>query len=202
MNAELINLASMIKIFIDTETTGLNTGKHSVHQIAGIIEIDGEVVDKFDISFAPRLDAEISKEALDKCKLTEEELRARPLDYEGGYKAFKSKLKEYINPYDRGVKALFVAYNAFFDNGFLRALFLDNKDNYFGSFFWSGNIDILALAAEYLAERRPDMPNFKLLSVAEELGLFFDADKLHDALVDIELSREVYRIVTSRIYEI
>ena len=37
----------------DLETTGLRYWKHGIHQIAGLIEIDGEVVEKFNFDTAP-----------------------------------------------------------------------------------------------------------------------------------------------------
>ena len=40
-------------LFLDTETTGLEPGKHGVVQIAGIIEIDGVVKEEFDFLCRP-----------------------------------------------------------------------------------------------------------------------------------------------------
>lgn len=41
------------------------------------------------------------------------------------------------------------------------------------------------------------MPNFKLKTVAKELGLDVEDDKLHDARYDVLLTRDIYRIVTN-----
>lgn len=37
----------MKKVFLDLETTGVKVNKHSIHQIAVLIEIDGEIVESF-----------------------------------------------------------------------------------------------------------------------------------------------------------
>jgi DNA polymerase-3 subunit epsilon len=46
------------------------------------------------------------------------------------------------------------------------------------------------------------MIDFKLKTVAKELGLWVDETRLHDAEYDIELTRSVYRIVTGIDYEL
>ncbi len=43
--------------------------------------------------------------------------------------------------------------------------------------------------------RRAGMKDFKLLTVARELGLKVDETKAHDARYDIALTREMFRIL-------
>ena len=56
----------------------------------------------------------------------------------------------------------------------------------------------MVLAAEHLAERRHLMENFKLMTVSKEVGLSVNEEKLHDAEYDINLTRDVYRILTNK----
>ena len=86
--------------------------------------------------------------------------------------------------------------NRFFDEGFLRMLFLLHDDNYFNSWFFGDTLDTMVLASQYCIDRRPLMKDFKLGTVAEELGVFIDPGLLHDALYDVRTTREIYRIVT------
>lgn len=186
----------MIKIFYDLETTGTDKRKHGIHQIAGLVEIDGEVVEEFDFRVKPNPKARIEPEALAKCHVTEEQILAYD-DMLTVYKRFVKMLKRYINKYDKKQKAFLVGFNnRHFDDGFLRAWFEQNDDGFFGSWFWSDSLDVLVLASQYLLDRRTDMPSFKLFRVAMEVGLEVDKAKLHDALYDIYLTRQVYRIVT------
>lgn len=53
----------------------------------------------------------------------------------------------------------------------------------------------MLLAAYVLRERRPHMPNFKLMTVARELGIEVDESRLHDAEYDIELTKAMYKAV-------
>lgn len=102
--------------------------------------------------------------------------------------------------YNKKDKFFLVGYNnAAFDNQFLRGFFLQNSDNYFGSWFWSNTIDVMVLASAYLATRRPDMENFKLSTVAKTLGVDVESESLHNALYDINLTKAVFDIVTGRI---
>lgn len=187
---------TMLKIFYDVETTGLKANKHSIHQIAGLIEIDCEIVERFDIKTRPHPKAEYSPEALKICGVTEETMKSyQPMG--AAYKQFIDILSKYIDRYNKHDKAYLIGYNnRFFDDQFLRAWFMQNKDDYFNSWFWSDTLDVLVLASEYLIGRRKYMPNFRLGTVATELGIEVDKNRLHDAFYDVELTREIYMIVT------
>jgi len=54
----------------------------------------------------------------------------------------------------------------------------------------------MVLAAEHLKERRGLMADFKLKTVAQFLGIEIDESKLHDAVYDIKLTREIYKLIT------
>jgi DNA polymerase III subunit epsilon len=185
-----------ILAFYDLETTGLNYKQHCIHQLAGIIEIDGQVVEEFDYKMAPHPKAKVEKEALDKGRVTEDQVKAYP-DQKIMFLKFKQMLNKYIDPYNPKQKAHLVGFNnRFFDDPFLRMWFELNGDQFIGSWFWNDTLDALVLASQYLLHRRADMPSFKQSRVAKELGLDVDEGKLHDALYDVQLARGIYRIVT------
>lgn len=191
-----------IKIFFDVETTGENPNKHSLHQIAGIIEIDDKVVDTFNIHSRPHPKATLEPTALSVCGITEEDLLLYP-SMEDAHKEFTQVLSKYINRYDRNQKAWLIGYNnRGFDDKFLRMWFLLCGDNYFGSWFWADSRDALVFASEYLENRRTSLENFQLHTVAKALGILVDESKLHDASYDVYLTREIYRITTGRQIEI
>lgn len=186
----------IVKIFLDLETTGVNPKRHSIHQIAGLVEVDGEVVEEFNILTRPHPKAEITPEALTTCNVTEEQiLNYEPMEV--GYRSLLAVLGRYIDKYDRTDKAYLVGFNnRAFDDIFLRRWFTQNGDSFFGSWFWTDTLDVLVLASQYLIGRRSAMQSFKLKRVALELGLEVDKDKLHDAFYDIKLTRDIYQIVT------
>jgi len=194
---------SVIKIFYDLETTGLDYHKAGIHQISGAVEVDGEIVREFNWKCKPFSGAKISPDALLKCNVTEEQIKAYELTEAKVHKKLKAMLSRYINQYDRKIKGFLCGYNnASFDDDFLRELFERQGDPYFGAWFWADALDVRVLAAQYLQDRRAGMPNFQLKTVAAELGIDVEAERLHDAEYDIELTREVYRIVTGLEYEL
>jgi DNA polymerase-3 subunit epsilon len=192
----------MIKIFYDVETTGLNPKLHSIHQLAGIVEVDGSLVEEFNYKVRPHPKAEITKEAMSVCKKSEKEILDYP-EMSTVHKRFLKMLSKYVSKYDAKQKIHLVGFNnRCFDDLFLRAFFELNGDKFMGSWFWTDSLDVLCLASEYLQHRRSGMPSFKLKRVAKEIGLEVDQQGLHDALFDARLTRNVYRIVTGLEYEI
>lgn len=182
-------------LFFDLETTGTNPGRNGIHQISGQIVIDGKHVQDFDFHVRPNPKAVIEDAALNVGGVTREQVLAYP-PMGQVYKEFVAMLDKYVDKYNKKDKFFLVGYNnAAFDNQFLRGVFLQNGDNYFGSYFWSNSIDVMVLASAYIADRRADMENFKLSTVAKFLGVSVSDDSLHNALYDIELTRAVYEIV-------
>ena len=52
------------KFFYDLETTGVDHRRNGIHQLAGCIEIDGEIVESFNFKVAPNPKAIIEEEVL------------------------------------------------------------------------------------------------------------------------------------------
>ena len=182
-------------VFFDLETTGVNPGKNGIHQISGTVEIDGVEQEKFDFHVQPNPKAVIEEQALAVGGVTREQIMAYPPMYEV-YSQFVAMLGKYVDKFNKKDKFFLVGYNnAAFDNQFLRGFFLQNGDNYFGSWFWANSIDVMVLATAFIGDRRAEMENFKLSTVAKLLGVNVDDASLHDAFYDIYLTQEVYKIV-------
>ena len=181
----------MKELFIDVETTGLDENKNAIHQISGAVVIDGVEMETFDFNVRPFKGAIINKQALNVGGVTMDQLRSYP-EARSVYLEFIKILDRYVSKYDSKDKFFFFAYNAAFDNKFVRAFFLQNGDKYFGSYFWSGTIDVMVLALEYLKKSRHLMNNFKLMTVAKFLQIEVDETKAHDSLYDIVITKKVY----------
>lgn len=187
----------MKRIFIDTETTGISTPSHGILQIAGAIEIDGEVVESFDFPMRPHKGDNVTEDALAINGIKRAELNDRP-EPNAAYKELCDVMAKYVNKFDTADKLHMVAYNAPFDAGHLRAWFGKCGDRYYGSWFWHPPIDVMCMAAYVLADQRHTMANFRLATVAEQLGITVAADDLHDADYDIKLTRDVF-LATERL---
>ena len=158
------------ELFIDIETNdSLDYKTGLITQIAYIFRIDGKIIEKNQFKKSDQIN-------------TNKEM----------YESFVALLNRLVNRYDKNDKLYFIAYNARFDNDFLREMFLQNNDKYFGSYFYSPYLCIMNLAA-FKYQRKGKRPeNFKLSTVCKDMGIKVNENKLHDAMYDIELSKELY----------
>lgn len=189
---KLVKIIPMKLLFYDLETTGTDKEKHGIHQLSGYIVIDGSIVETFNFKVAPHKDAEYNPEALEIGRITREEVEAYP-PMEAVFPQFIDMLDKYINKYDKKDKMFLVGFNnRHFDDQFLRKFFKRSGSKYFGSYFWSNSFDCLVLATPYLASKRYLMVDFKQSTVAKELGIQVEDEKLHDANYDIDLCIKIY----------
>jgi len=180
-------------IFIDVETTGVDDSKHGLIQLGGIIEIDGKEADRFNYLIKPFPDDAIEDGAL--------RVTGRSLQEIEGFKnpkevyfEFMCLLNGYIDKYNRFDKFQFIGYNSRFDDGFLRTWFKKNNDNFYGSYFFWPAIDVSNMAACKYMETRQKFSNFKLMTIAKVAGLEIDLSKAHDAMYDIEVTKNLFYI--------
>lgn len=182
-------------LFFDTETTCLNPQTCAIHQLSGMVIIDGEVKESFNYRIKPHEGAEITDEALAVSGLNRSIISLHPSASEQHANLIRL-LSKYINRYDRADKFYLAGYNSrSFDEPFLRFFFQRVEDKFYGSYFWQVGFDVMILAAEYLKADLPTMPNFKLHTVAEKLGIPVQPARLHDALYDVELTYAIYQAI-------
>lgn len=199
---EIENNMKTIKFYYDLETTGVNHKQNAIIQLGAKIEVDDKIVEEIDFLIQPPENAKIDQEALDVNGRTLEEIKNFPFTYETAYKELLRILSKYVDRFKRDEKMYLVGFNnKSFDDFFFRRLFEINKDSFFNSWFWSESIDVMTVAGEYLIGRRPYMTNFKLKTVAHEMGIEIDEKRLHEAGYDIELTRMVYLIATGKMKE-
>jgi DNA polymerase-3 subunit epsilon len=188
-------------LFLDLETTGTDRIKNNIWQIAGLIT-DGrdtgyKALDAFDFKFRP-YPGMVELEALEKGRMTLEDLSAFPLSAEEVYQKFLKILAKHCNKFDKTDKLQIVAYNAGFDSEFLREFFTKSGDKFYGSWFWTPAICVMQAAANELAEHRAKLPNFQLKTLCLAAEIAWDDDKAHDAKYDIAKTFELFRHLTPK----
>lgn len=181
------------KLFLlDLETTGVRFWKNGIHQISGMIIIDGIIQEQFNFKVKPFKDAIIEEKALEVGHVTKEQIMAYS-EMRDVYNQIIKILSKYVNKFDKTDKFHLVGYNlAPFDDPFFRAFFVQNNDDYYGSWFWSGTLDVMVLASLVLISKRHEMKDFKQSTVAQFLGIEIEELKLHDAEYDIEICYQIY----------
>lgn len=179
--------------FMDVETTGTDPKVHAVIQVAGIILSKGHE-QEFTFNLKPFKGDLISKYALDVNRLSIEKLETFE-EPKKIYGALTNIFRTYVDPYNKGDKMFFVGYRADFDYNFMRAFWEKNDDKYFGSYFWYPPIDLMPICAIRMMADRPRMPNFKLGTVANALGLGYREEDAHNALYDVKITRALYEVM-------
>lgn len=182
--------------YIDVETTGLDPKTCAIIQLSGILEINGEIAETFDFKIRPNPDQAIYTRALEVTSIKMKDVLGAEYTQFTAYEKFIYMLDGHINKYDPGDKFYFVGYNSqTFDTQFIRE-FMNAHDNpYYGSYFWHPSIDVMQLVAYAAVGQRNKFVDFKLGTVAKSFGIELDESRLHDALYDVELTREVFKLI-------
>ena len=185
-------------LWIDTETTGIEPGKHGIIQLAALMDIAGEVVDEFELKFQPHPGAEINLEALAVTGTRPEELATRGTSADA-YFEFVRWIGKHIDKYDRMDKAYPAAFNAHFDYQFLDAWFRLHGNGYgTGSYHNWRYQDPLALLRLLDYTGRLSLPDYKLGTACAHYGIELQA---HDALSDVRAARALHVVLLGEIFK-
>lgn len=178
----------------DVETTGLSPFRNTIWQVGYIISENEKVLERGQFRMNPNPDKAIDPRALEVSNMTEKQLKVYD-PHTTVYEQILRILDGYVNKFDKNDKMILVGYNNLsFDNQFFRGFFYDCGNKFFGSYFWSGGIDVLSCALSMLTEQRKDMENFKLGTVATQLGLSVKEESLHDAMYDVDLTFDIFKM--------
>ncbi len=182
-------------LFLDLETTGLDPKKNGIIQMAGIVEVEGEEVKRFNWHVKPFEGDVVDQRALDVNGKTVDDINQYP-EASKVFGRFKAEVLEmYVNKFNKCDKFFIVGYNVNFDENFLRQWFKKMDDKFFGSYFWWPSIDVAGIAALKYRNTRGQFTSFKLENVARTLGVDMGDKALHDAAYDIDITRKLYRIL-------
>lgn len=178
-------------IWIDIETTGLNPHRHAIVQIAGIVEVDGVMGERWNLRLRPDTNAEIDETALVINGLTRERMEEHPYSAARGCEMLRGILSKYE-------RYIIAGWRVAFDVRFLSALF--EMHGGFPDFEAQRTryplLDVAPMAVAYLADinalHKAAPFSLNLGNVADYLRVM-PMGELHDAETDVRLTREVYR---------
>lgn len=174
-------------LYFDCETTGLDPVKNGIIQIAGIVEVDGEEVEKFDIKIKPFESDVVEDKALAVSGTTRDDVEKFD-EPEKGYNKIIGMFDKYINKYDKGDKFVVCGYNVRFDVDFLKEFFVKNKNPYL--FAYIGRLKDSLYVIRYLEILgKIKTKNNKLGTVCEYFNI--NLKEAHNALADIEATKKL-----------
>lgn len=182
-------------LYLDTETSGVDPEKNAIIQIAGIIEVDGEWVDRFKLYIAPFDGAIIEDEALIVSGLTKDVI------YKGGpeiavVRRLESIWKRYVNRFDKNDKFTIAGFNVQFDVDFLKAMFLRCGHKFLFSYLSHRMIDPYPVARFLKETGIIDIPKCNLETVCSYFGV--ELTQAHDAMSDVNATLELIRKMTEK----
>lgn len=184
--------------YLDLEATGTDCKIHETVQISFILE-NPKTGKTFSFSSNVRpfnyknLDI-YQDEAMKVNSLKIEDIKNYP-EPEIVYDRIISIFNRCVDKFNSKDKMFFIGYKANYDYDFMRSFFERNNDSYFGSYFWNPPIDVMQKFVLNTMDIRPEIPNMKLKTVCKLMGINVDENKLHDSLYDIQLTRELYKIL-------
>lgn len=173
-------------LWVDLETTGLDASRHDVIQIAMIVELQGNVVAKYEARMQPRNFETVDDSALKVNGISMEQLR----EFQSPNTVLE-ELRRFLYPYtslNTRDKLIIAGYNVGFDLSFLKPLLspLYPKWNYA---FAYKTLDVYAIVLADAIINSLDLPNHKLETMANHYGVTINA---HDAMSDIEATRNIF----------
>ena len=173
-------------IWIDLETTGLDPDKNSIIEFAAVYE--DEVFHKYSL---PHIKPDDYYETKELTGIAWEFLEVAGLSEKELYRQFLIFLDSIVDKFDKTDKLIFSGYGTRFDVDFTRELFNRNNNNFFGSYFFSVNFDVMSEVAYWLLNRDiiPLPENFKLKTICNYFGIDFNA---HSAIEDIQATIKLF----------
>ena len=144
---------------------------------------------------------EITPEALEVSGLTLDKIKSEGAEPIDAFTKIMQTLDIYVDKFDKQDKFNFYGWNGRFDGNFVREFFKKNNSTFFGSYFWTPPLDLMAICMDMLKEERQHIAGAKLSDVAKYLKIDINKYKLHSALDDSRLMMEVEDIVKSKYKE-
>lgn len=192
----------MKTLFIDLETTGLSSHRNSIIELAAILEEGNEVKEVYHKYCKPETRPADFDKITGITGITWDFLEKHGIPEKILYNSFLSFLDKYIDKFDKKDKLVFCAYNARFDESFLRELFKRHDNSYYGAYFYPGTLDIMTTLNFCIRHKMIDTPlGFKNADTAAHLGIKFDKKLLHSAIEDIRLSKKIQETLEILIFE-
>lgn len=187
----------MKQIILTVKTTGL-TSNAGIMELSAIIVHDDNVVDELHLQMNPTYATEINPDSLKYNGVTVSDVQGYP-DHEDQFDNFVKFIDRHVDKYNKMDKLTVIGWNVRFAIDFLRDWFLQNGNTYYGSYFYTGEIDLLHVYGFLLRNMRHRLPNFKADTIARLIGVEL---KDRDSLTDVYFYLDLYNELTDHVKSI
>lgn len=185
-------------LWFDTETTGLDAEEHDVIQIAGKVFINSKMVEEFNLRCQPHSYENISEKALEVNGLTVEELKTYPPPEET-FKEFQAIMDRHVNSRNKADKFVPAGQNVRFDMDMMQGWWKKCGSPFWFAYIFPAPLCTMTMAVmlELKEGKKIFIPNYKLETMCKCLGI--KLDNAHDALADIDATRQVANVIWTRL---
>jgi DNA polymerase-3 subunit epsilon len=182
-------------LYLDVETTGLDHKKAALIEVSGIFELNGQVVQEFELLINPYSyprEIEVQEKALAVNNRTTSEIQTF-IDQKTCFDWLCTATKQYTDYYKCN-RPFIIGYNTNFDIQFIQSWFEVNNAK-FVEYFQYKYIDVLqfVMALGYIG--LIDMFNNNLKDMCLKLDI--ELNNAHTALADIKATRELFKKLIS-----
>jgi DNA polymerase III alpha subunit (gram-positive type) len=181
-------------LFCDIESTGTNHMLHGIHQLAGIIEIDGKEVERFDLRMRPHPFDKIEESSLAISKVTYADImRYPPADV--AYRKFNDIMTKYVDPHNPQDRIFICGYNSqTMEKLFLQEWLRKLQKQMWKAIFHNITLDVSCYVVKDLLQKKKKIPvSLTIENIAAAYGISIDKDRLHDAVYDTEIARLIFK---------
>jgi len=186
-------------LFVDTETTGLNSDHHDITEIACYFKDSlTNKNSKFHSYIFYNDYPSDYNEVVKITGLTPEILKEKGKPAQVVFVEFTRWLGSLVDQYNQDDKLIMAGYNVNFDDNFIRNFFSKNNHEYYGSFFYNARLDVMSFVAAAIYYNLMPIPkSFRLECVAEIFNIKFES---HNAWSDVLATGKVYKKLMDRFF--
>jgi DNA polymerase III epsilon subunit-like protein len=186
-------------LYIDTETTGIDPQNNSIIELAAILEVEGKIVDTFQETLAPKVNGNISLEAL---KVNKNSI-TKVLAFEDRQQKVL-KFIDWLLRFNLSGPLYICGHNVAFDIAFIKETLKEFNISGWDSAVSYRLIDTSTIGTFLinsgvinLSDGMPKGSSLEKLALA--LNIEVRGRKLHSAMGDVELTREVYQALLNKV---
>lgn len=181
-------------LWIDTETTGVNSFRDKIIEIGAVYKDTGSnETEEFHRYIKYPEYPDNFQEAVEVHGLSPEVLEEKGVENKTAYDEFVSFMDSKVKKFDKGDKCIVGGYNVKFDIDFFRKFFYANGNRYYGSYFYPMPLEVSAFVMEAVLNGWiPPLKSYRLSTVADHFNLKFEA---HSAIEDIKITEKIYQIM-------
>jgi ribonuclease T len=179
-------------LYIDTETTGTEPGKHSLIELAAVLYKDEQRTSEYHFYQPPNKSVSLSALKYNKVKIADF-LSMQQSEVKSNFAGFV----DYLLDLPKGT--IICGHNVAFDIAFIKAEAANFNLEDVGSVLPYGTLDTKTIALAMQSAGLILPPNTSLVGLAEYLDIAFDRSKLHGAKYDVELTIKVYAALNHKL---